>query len=169
MILNISKIKTEALLLFCRDLISAYENSDLDFIDIDNDIKIYIKDTIKQFQKAINQVVHPSQYYIENAQNSRIKSIIKSYEYINTAISQHLSQGQQFNPAMLCFSLLITWFSEFKYENNSKEFIFFIIYPYGKIYDKLLVNISNAKYKALNISMIQISEDVMLKLHKLTF
>ncbi len=165
MVLNLSKIKTEALLLFCRDLIDAYSSND-DIFNVDNEIKIYINDTVSQLQKAINQVVHPSQYYINNSKNTRIKAILNSYEYINKSISNHLSQGQQFNPAMLCFSLLTTWFAELRHEHNSKEFIYFIIYPYGNIYDKLLINIKNDEYKILNISMIQIAEDVILKLDK---
>lgn len=165
MILNLSKIKTEALLLFCRDLIGAYENSDCDFVNIEDDIKEYINNTIINLKQGINASVHNSQYYIDNSKNIRIKSILKSYEYINQNISEHLSKGEKFNPAMLCFSLLITWFSEFRYENKSKEFIFFTIFPYNDIYDKLLVNIKDIQYKQLNIYMIQIAEDVIIKLH----
>ncbi len=166
MILNLSKIKTEALLLFCRDLIDAYASSDDNIFNIDNEIKIYINDTIRQLQKAINNTVQPQRYYIENSKNIRIKSILKSYNFINKSISKYLSQGQQFNPAMLCFSLLTTWFAELRYENKSKEFIYFTIYPYGNIYDKLLLNIKDTNFKALNISMIQISEKTMLEFHK---
>ncbi len=165
MILNLSKIKTEALLLFCRDLIDAYSLNNDNIFNVDKDIEIYINDTIKQLQKAINQVIQPQVYYIDHIKNMRIKAIVKSYEYINTKISKHLSNGQQFNPAMLCFSLLTTWFAEFRYENKSKEFIYFTIYPYGNIYDKLLLDIKNEEYKALNITMIHIAEDTMIKLH----
>jgi len=166
MILNISKIKTEALLLFCRDLIDAYAKSKEQLFDVNEDIVAYIDNTIIQLQKAINYSVQPQQYYIYNCKNSRIKAILKSYEYINSSISKHLLQGQQFNPAMLCFSLLTTWFAEFGYEKNSKEFIYFTIYPYSQIYDKLLLNLDNKEYKVLNVSMITIAEDVMLKLHR---
>ncbi len=166
MILNLSKIKTEALLLFCRDLINAYSQNDDNIFNIDNEIKLYIKDTIKELNKAINNIVHPQQYYIDNAKNTRIKSILKSYEYINKTISTHLSKGQHFNPAMLCFSLLTTWFAELRYESQSKHFIYFTIYPYSDIYDKLLLNITNNTYKTLNISMIHIAENTMIKLHK---
>ncbi len=168
MILNVSKIKTEALLLFCRDLIDAYAQTD-NIFNIDDEIKVYVNDTIVQLQKAINQIVQPQQYYIDNSRNTRIRSILKSYEYINRSISAHLSPGQRFNPAMLCFSLLTTWFAEFRYESQSKIFIYFTIYPYGNIYDKLLLNLTNDEYKALNISMIQIAEDVMIKLHRYRF
>ncbi len=166
MILNVSKIKTESLLLFCRDLIDAYSSNQENLFEVDEEIEKYISETILQLQTAINQVLQPQRYYIENQKSIRIKTILKSYNYINQSISTHLSQGQQFNPAMLCFSLLTTWFGEFRYETNSKEFLYFTIYPYGQIYDKLLVDIENNQYKTLNISMIHISEDVMMKLHK---
>ena len=166
MILNISKIKTEAVLLFCRDLIQAYSKSDENIFSINKELELYVYDTVTQLEKAINQVVHQQQHYLDNRQNFRIKSVLKSYDYINSTISEYLSKGQKFNPAMLCFSLLTTWFAELRYESNSKEFIYFTIYPYGNFYDKLLLNLNNDEYKALNISMIKIAEDAMIKLHK---
>ena len=165
MILNTSKIKTEALLLFCRDLIGTYKNTDDSIIQIDESTKKFINDSIDHFLIGINSCVHKEQYYLDNFSNTRIKYILKSYNYINDNIAKHLEKGDTFNPAMLCFSLLITWFFELKHENNSKEFIFFTLYPYGDIYDKMLVNISNDSFMRLNISMIKIAEDVVGKLH----
>ena len=46
MILNLSKIKTEALLLFCRDLIQEYSLKNDHLFNIDNNTKLYIEDTI---------------------------------------------------------------------------------------------------------------------------
>ncbi len=166
MILNLSKIKTEALLLFCRDLINAYSQSDNNIFNIDHEIKLYIKDIVRQLNKEINNVVYPQQYYIDNSKNTRIKATIKAYEYINKTISTHLSNGQYFNPAMLCFALLTTWFAELRYECQSKTFIYFTIFPYSNIYDKLLLNLKDNAYKTLNIHMIQIAENTMIKLDK---
>ena len=166
MILNISKIKTEALLLFCRDLIGTYANSNDNIFNLNEEIKIYIDDAIIKLKKAIDQVVQPQIYYIDHHKNTRIKYILESYNYINDSLSKHLLQGQQFNPAMLCFSLLTTWFAELRYEYNSKEFIYFTIYPYSLIYDKLLLDINEKEHKKLNILMINIAEDVIFKLDR---
>jgi len=66
---------------------------------------------------------------------------------------------------MLLFSMLLLWFKELGYEYNSKEFIFFSIYPYTEIYDMLLLGIKDTEYKRLNISMLQIAEDVINELN----
>ena len=71
MILNISKIKTEALLLFCRDLINTYKDvkpktkSDLDlyyeFETINSDIL-----------KQLSNILYEPKYYIDNQKNFRV-------------------------------------------------------------------------------------------------
>ena len=166
MVINKSSVKTEALLLFCRDMIASYESNDDGLFDVSDELKDYIKEHIKDLKKAINIVVHPSEYYIRNIRVSRIKMIVYYYNNINTMISQHLKKDPSFNPAMLCFSLLATWFKELEYETKSKEFIYFSIYPYGEIYDKLIIQIVNKEYKILNIKMIEIAENVMQRLNK---
>ena len=166
MVINKSSVKTEALLLFCRDMIASYESNDDGLFDVSEELKYYIKEHIKDLKKAINIVVHPSEYYIRNIRVSRIKMIVYYYNNINTMISQNLTKDPSFNPAMLCFSLLATWFKELEYETKSKEFIYFSIYPYGEIYDKLIIQIVNKEYKILNIKMIEIAENVMQRLNK---
>ena len=70
---------------------------------------------------------------------------------------------------MLCFTLLSTWFAELEKENNSTEFLFFSMYPYSEIYDKLLLNLDNIEYRDLSILMLNISEDTIYKLNNYRF
>jgi hypothetical protein len=165
MIVNIHIVKTEALLLFCRDLINSYKAYDDDIFLIDKDTKEFVQIHTQQLQTAINSLVQANDYYIRNIRVNRINIIIKFYNYINKTISQHLNKDDKFNPSMLCFSLLATWFKELGYENCAKEFVYFSLYPYGEIYDKLITNINDYEYKNLNIKMIQIAEDMMIKLN----
>jgi len=169
MIINSSKVKTEALLLFCRDLINSYKDNADDIFDVSSDITDFIQNRILQLNKAISISVQPIDYYIRNKRVSRISIILKTYEYINKSITKILSNNTKFNPAMLCFALLSTWFAELGHETKSKEFLFFTIYPYGEIYDKLLLNIDNIEYKSLNITMINVSEKIILQLNSYRF
>lgn len=169
MIINSSKVKTEALLLFCRDLIDSYKDNHDEVFNISYEIKDFVEIRIKQLHKSINNVTQPIDYYLRNKQVSRIHMILKSYEYINKSITKLMKNNMKFNPTMLCFSLLSTWFAELEKENNTKEFLFFIIYPYSEIYDKLLLNIDNIEYKKLNISMLNIAESTVLKLNTYRF
>lgn len=169
MIINSSKVKTEALLLFCRDLIDSYKDNQEEVFDISDEIKDFVEIRITQLHKAINTSVQEIDYYLRNAQVSRIHMILKSYEYINKNITKLLKNNMKFNPTMLCFALLSTWFAELEKENKTKEFLFFSIYPYGEIYDKLLLNINNIEYKNLNISMVNVAESTVLKLNTYRF
>ena len=169
MIINSSKVKSEALLLFCRDLIQSYENSNDHIFNITQDIKDFIDEQIKQLIKAINTNIQPIDYYIRNRKVSRISHILNSYNYINKNISKLLKDGDKFNPAMLCFSLLSTWFAELSIGENDKEFLYFCLYPYSEIYDKLLLNTNDLEYKNLNISMLNIAEDTIVKLDRYRF
>ena len=169
MIINSSKVKSEALLLFCRDLIRSYKNSNDHIFNITQDIKDFIDEQIKQLIKAINTNIQPIDYYIRNRKVSRISHILNSYNYINKNISKLLKDGDRFNPAMLCFSLLSTWFAELSIGENDKEFLYFCLYPYSEIYDKLLLNTNNLEYKNLNISMLNIAEDTIVKLDRYRF
>jgi len=169
MIINSSKVKTEALLLFCRDLIDSYKDNTDEVFDISKDIKFFVDNRTLQLRKAISVSVQPIEYYLRNKRVSRISMILKTYEYINKNITQLMKNNIKFNPAMLCFSLLSTWFAELGHEIDSKEFLFFTIYPYGEIYDTLLLNTNNIEYKSLNISMINVAEKTIFKLNSYRF
>jgi hypothetical protein len=166
MIINLKSAKTEALLLFCRDLIDSYEKSDEELFDIDDELKSFVGTHIEQLKKGINAILQPNEYYIRNMTVSRIRIIVKYYNFINKQVSKKLQNDARFNPSMLCFSMLATWFKELDNIADSKEFVFFSIYPYGDIYDSLLIHIKDSEYKKLNIFMIQIAEDIMIKLNK---
>lgn len=169
MVINTSKIKTEALLLFCRDLIESYKQTKDDVFNIDSDISDFIDLRTEQLLKAINVSVQPIPYYLRNTRVSRIAFILKTYEYINKIISKLLTNGDRFNPSMLCFALLSTWFAELEQSKNDKEFLYFNIYPYSEIYDKLLLDIDNTEYKKLNLNMLDIAEQTIFKLNSYGF
>ena len=67
---------------------------------------------------------------------------------------------------MLYFSMLTLWFKELEKESNSKEFIYFLLYPYGTVYDKLLIGIKNVEYKNMSIKMIELAEKIIYKYDK---
>jgi len=169
MIINSSKVKTEALLLFCRDLIDSYKNSEDELFNTSENLKEFIDTRSLQLLKAINISIQPTEYYTRNIRVSRISLIYKTYQYINNNISKLLKKGDTFNPSMLCFALLSTWFAELSIGEEDKEFIFFCLYPYSEIYDKLLLNIEDAHYKNLNIAMLNIAENTVYKLHNYRF
>jgi len=169
MIINSSKVKSEALLLFCRELILSYEKSDENLFDISQEIKTFIDEKIQQLQKAINVVIQPNDYYMRNIRVTRIAIIVRTYELLNKNISKELKNGDVFNPAMLCFALLSTWFAELSVAENDKEFLYFNIYPYSEIYDKLLLHLDDLQYKQLNIKMLQIAENTIFKLNSYRF
>ncbi len=170
MILNLSKIKTESLLLFCRDLILSYKDKD--------DIEKYLmdKEVIEKFNnigndmlKQISNVTLPSSYYLQNRKHYRINAILDGYNFINKEISKNLKENEEFNPSMLYFSLLALWFKELNKESKSKEYIYFILYPYSNVYDKLLVEIKDKEFKLLNIKMIELAEKVIYNFDKYSF
>ena len=170
MILNLSKIKTESLLLFCRDLILSYKDKD--------DIEKYVmdKDVIEKFNnigndilKQILNVTFPQNYYLQNRKHYRIKAVLDGYNFINDEISKNLKENEAFNPSMLYFSLLAVWFKELNKESRSKEYIYFLLYPYSQVYDKLLIEIKNKEFRALNIKMIELAENVIYKFDKYNF
>lgn len=169
MILNLSKIKTEALLLFCKDLISSYKEKEEELFDIDKDINDYIIEISNDMYKQMENCTFPNDYYIKNRNHYRIKAVLQAYNFINKELTSQLQDGKLFNPAMLYFSLLAVWFKELDKESRSKEYIYFTIYPYANVYDKFLVNIKDEKFKQLNISMIELAERVILKLDKISF
>ena len=163
MILNLSKIKTEALLLFCKDLILAYKDKEEHLFDVDNEINEYINSVSEDFLKQINNVTFDSAHYLQNRKHYRIKAVLNAYNFINSEISNAFKDGTAFNPSMLYLSLLAVWFKELDKERTSKEFIYFTLFPYGNLYDKLLLNIKDEKFKTINIKMMEIAERVIYK------
>jgi hypothetical protein len=168
MIINLSKIKTEALLLLCKDIITSYENIEDEKFEIDDEINIYIKDTSKDILKELKRVTKENDYYLNNKNSYTISAILQAYNFLNLELSKELKEGVSFNPSMLYISLLSMWFKELGKESKSKEYIYFLLYPYSITYDKLLLNIKDEKFKVLNIKMIDIAEQVILKYNKYT-
>ncbi|MEA3290487.1 MAG: hypothetical protein U9Q04_09950 [Campylobacterota bacterium] len=169
MIINISKVKTEALLLFARDLIESYKNQDKAIVELSSQTVLFIDTRVDELLKVINKTVQPIDYYIRNSRVSRISLILKSYEHINKSVSKQFGNNEQFNPSMLCFSLLSTWFAEFEQVKDDPEFIYFTIYPYSEIYDELLLNTESLEYKQLNIKMLNIAENTIYSLNNYKF
>lgn len=170
MILNLSKIKTESLLLFCKDLILSYkdkENSNI--YNIDKDVIDTFNKVNDDMLKQISNVTFPSKYYLDNRKHYRIKAILDGYNFINNEISNALKKEEEFNPSMLYFSLLAVWFKELNKESKSKEYIYFTIFTYGKVYDEFLVNIKDENFKKINISMILLAEKIIYKFDKYSF
>ena len=110
MILNISKIKTESLLLFCKDLILSYKDKiNLNESELDKDIVEEFNNIGNDMLKQILNVTFPQNYYIQNAKHYRIKAVLNGYNFINNEISKNLKENETFNPSMLYFSLLALW------------------------------------------------------------
>ena len=170
MILNVSKIKTESLLLFCKDLILSYKDqSDIEKYLMDKEVIEKFNNIGNDMLKQISNITYPENYYLENRKHYRIKSILDGYNFINTEISKNLKQNEEFNPSMLYFSLLALWFKELNKESKSKEYIYFILFPYYNVYDKFLVEIKDKDFKLLNIKMIELAEEVIYKFDKYNF
>jgi len=169
MIINTTKVKSEALLLFCRDLIDSYQNNDQNQYNVDSETIEYIDKEINHILKSINITTQPIDYYVRNQKVSRIAMILKSYQFINKQLSKHFREGDSFNPSMLCFALLCSWFAELSIGEDDKEFIYFCLYPYGEVYDKLLLNNKNEEYKNLNLRMLSIAENTIINFHRYRF
>ena len=170
MILNVSKIKTESLLLFCKDLILSYKDqSDIEKYLMDKEVIEKFNNIGNDMLKQISNITYPENYYLENRKHYRIKSILDGYNFINTEISKNLKQNEEFYPSMLYFSLLALWFKELNKESKSKEYIYFILFPYANVYDKFLVEIKDKDFKLLNIKMIELAEKVIYKFDKYNF
>ncbi|AXX88724.1 hypothetical protein CKA55_10135 [Arcobacter suis] len=170
MILNLSKIKTESLLLFCKDLILSYKDKkEIEKYVMDKEIIEKFNNIGSDMLKQISNVTYPQNYYLENRKHYRVKVVLDGYNFINNEISKNLKQNEEFNPSMLYFSLLALWFKELNKESKSKEYIYFILYPYSNVYDKLLVEIKDKDFKILNIKMIELAEKVIYNFDKYSF
>jgi len=169
MILNLSKIKTESLLLFCRDLILSYKDKeDININGIDKELIEKFNKISEEMLTQINYATHPSDYYIKNRKHYRVKAVLDAYNFINEEISKTL-ENKAFNPSMLYFSLLALWFKELNKESRSKEYIYFTIYTYSNVYDELIVKIKSVEFKELNISMLEVAEELVYKLDAYSF
>ena len=169
MILNTSKVKTEALLLFCKDLILSYYQKEDEFFDVNEEVKEYVNSVTEDMLKQLYRTTESNDFYLRQKNNSKIKAILVTYNFLNKSLSQELENRKTFNPSMLYLSLMATWFAELGHESKSKEYIYFSMYPYADIYDKLLINVKDNNFKALNISMIDISETIIYKLNNYKF
>lgn len=166
MVFDSINLKSEALLLICRDIITTYENKQEGIFESDEALKNFVNIHVSSLKKGIDAILQGNEYYLRNARISRIKIILHYYQSISNAIEKAMEKDKRFNPTMLCFAMLATWFKEFGFESRSKEFIFFALYPYGEIYDTLIIKIEDLEYKKLNITMIQMAEKIMMKLYK---
>ncbi|APW64545.1 hypothetical protein LPB137_01160 [Poseidonibacter parvus] len=170
MILNLSKIKTESLLLFCKDLILSYKDKEeINITGTDKELIEKFNKISDVMLKEINKATLSSDYYMKNRKHYRVKAVLDGYNYINKQISKSLEKKRTFNPSMLYFSLLALWFKELNKESRSKEYIFFSLYTYGNVYDELLVKVKNSDFKRLNISMIEVAEELIYKLDSYSF
>ncbi len=169
MILNTSKIKTEALLLFCKDIILSYQEKEDEFFNVNKEVKDYTNSVTNDILKQLQISTKPNEFYLKNRNNSKEKAILNAYNFINKNVSQELSARKTFNPSMLYLSLMATWFAELGMESKSKEFIYFSMYPYADIYDKLLIHIKDTNFKAMNISMIDTAETIIYRLNNYKF
>ncbi len=158
MILNLSKIKTEALLLFCKDLIEAYKQNNTNLFNIDSNISLFVDDEIEKLLNQINNTTKRKEYYLSKQTNFHIRAVLKSYDQINLQISKNFKSNEPFNPSMLCFALLSTWFAELQKESKSPEYLYFSLYSYSIIYDKLMIEANNSQFKLINIKMLNIAE-----------
>ena len=86
MILNLSKIKTESLLLFCRDLILSYKDKvDLENSGVDKDIIENFNNIGINMLKEIKKVTYSDTYYLNNRKTSRVKAILEGYRNDRTS------------------------------------------------------------------------------------
>ena len=166
MILNLTKIKTEALLLFCKDLIQAYEQNSSNFFNIEDEIIKFIDDEIIKLLDQINKCTKRKEYYLNKQTNFHIRAVLKSYDQINLQISKNFNEKEPFNPSMLCFALLSTWFAELEKESKSPEYLYFSLYSYSIVYDKLMIEANNSQFKLINIKMLNIAESTIKQYDK---
>ena len=157
-------------MLFCKDLILSYKDqSDIEKYLMDKEVIEKFNNIGNDMLKQITNITYPQNYYLQNRKHYKIKAILDGYNFINKEISKSLKQNEEFNPSMLYFSLLAVWFKELNKESKSKEYIYFIIYPYANVYDKFLVEIKDKNFKLLNIKMIELAEKVIYKFDRYSF
>ncbi|MGM0519135.1 MAG: hypothetical protein ACQERD_05795 [Campylobacterota bacterium] len=168
MILNTTKIKTEALLLFCKDLINSYKNQLHDLDSSNSELLNEFNSISEDMLIQINQVTFSTSYYLSNRKNFRIKAVLTAYNFINKELSSLLKKNSEFNPSMLYFAFLALWFKELNKESKTKAYIYFSLYPYSKAYDDFIVKNSDENSKFMNIKMIELAEKVIYKYDKIS-
>lgn len=166
MILNLTKLKTQSLLLLCRDIILTYKDKNIINENVDKNLIEYMNSINDTMLKQIQKVTKDNKYYQNNSNNSTVKAVIYFYKFLEKELGKVMVKNREFNPSMLYFSLLAMWFRELSKESKSKEYIFFILYTYSDVYDKLLVNVEDLEFKKLNVSMIEIAENIINKYDK---
>ncbi|QOG11592.1 hypothetical protein [Arcobacter sp. FWKO B] len=162
MILNISKIKTEALLLFAKELIKSYINNNEKIFFVDENTTQIVENKTYELYTQIVKSIHKDEFYTSGT-NIHARLVMKHFEYLNKLIAKELNMGEPFNPSVLLFSLLATWFLELGHESKSKEYLYFSLFTYGEIYDLMFVNTKDVAYKAMNIKMVDIAERIIYK------
>lgn len=162
MIVNLSKIKTEALLLFSKELIKSYIYKDEKIIVVDEYVTKIIEDRTYDIYKNIINTIHRDEVYTSGS-NIHARLVMKYFDFLNKQITKELKMGEPFNPSVLLFSLLATWFLELGHESKSKEYIYFSLFTYGEIYDLMFVTTQDVAYKAMNIKMVDIAERIIYK------
>lgn len=166
MILNLTKLKTQSLLLLCRDIILTYKDKNIINENVDKNLIEYMNSINDTMLKQIQKVTKDNKYYQNNSNNSTVKAVIYFYKFLEKELGKVMVKNREFNPSMLYFSLLAMWFRELSKESKSKEYIFFILYTYSDVYDKLLINVEDLEFKKLNVSMIEIAENIINKYDK---
>jgi hypothetical protein len=159
MIINIEQIKTEALLIFCKDLIISYQNSKI-VVDIENEIIEKMQIQTDLILKEIDKIIKPYNFYLQNQNNFKIKAILNAHSFLITFCNKEFKNNEVFNPFILVLSILTYWFGEFGKGKNIKQYIFFSIYPFCEIYDNFFVKTKNTNYKIINLKTIEIAEEL---------
>lgn len=165
MIINISDIKTEALLIFCRDIFASYKNSPL-VLDITPELWRYFNEQSELLLNQINAIIHPNDFYIKGSNAYKNRTIIKYYEHLNSITSSCFKEQQPFNPMLFVISLLTYWFVEYGHEKKSKKYLFFHLFPFVELYDKFLYDVSDTNYKIINITTIDLSQKIIEKFNR---
>lgn len=166
MVVNISKIKTEALLLFAKELIQTYIYNDEKIFFVDEETTLFVENQTLNIYKEIKKVLYKDEYYMaQKSVHSRL--VMKYFAFLNKEISSKIKMGEAFNPSVLLFSMLATWFLELGREKKSKEYLYFSLFTYGDIYDLMFVKTKDIQYKALNIKMVEIAESIIYNLENL--
>ena len=159
MIINVEKIKTEALLIFCKDLIIAYKNSEI-VVDIESELIEKMEIQTDLILKEIEKIIKPYDFYLQHQNNFKIKAILNAHSFLIAHCNKRFKNNQLFNPFILVLSILTYWFGEFEKGKNIKQYIFFSIYPFCEIYDNFFVKIKNTSYKIVNLKTIEIAEEL---------
>lgn len=106
MILNTSKIKTEALLLFCKDIILSYQEANQDLFDINSEVKEFIQKNTQEILRELNKVTKPNDFYWAKREHAYVKAVLRSYEYLNKTLNQQLEKGKPLTLRCFVFHFL---------------------------------------------------------------